>query len=106
MIDPNNPPKLNNVIKRFLILSPAVKAGLEPESQISDFEKEREIAKYVWKVIHKKTQKVYILKVIKKYEILEKNLLKQMNREIEIMYLTQTFFHYLPKSLKKEKKYR
>ena len=72
LIDPNNPPKLNNVIKRFLILSPAVKAGLEPESQISDFEKEREIAKYVWKVIHKKTQKVYILKVIKKYEILEK----------------------------------
>ena len=41
--DPSNPPKLNKVKKRCLILSPTVNAGLEPESKITDFEKEREI---------------------------------------------------------------
>ena len=87
MINPNNPPKLNNVKRRCLILSPTVNAGLEPESQISDFEKEREIGNCVWKVIHKKTKKVYFIKVIRKDKILEKSLLEQLNREIEIMYI-------------------
>ena len=68
--DPENPPKLNKVKKRCLMLSPTVNAGLEPESKISDFEKEREIGKggfgLVWKVLHKNTQKVYCIKVKKK----------------------------------------
>ena len=91
IVDPNNPPKLNKVKKRCLILSPTVNAGLEPESKISDFEKEREIGKggfgLVWKVIHKKTQKVYCIKVIQKQGIVEQKLVPQMNREIEIMYI-------------------
>ena len=89
--DPENPPKLNKVKKRCLMLSPTVNAGLEPESKISDFEKEREIGKggfgLVWKVLHKKTQKVYCIKVIEKKGIMEQKLVPQMNREIEIMYI-------------------
>ena len=89
--DPENPPKLNKVKKRCLMLSPTVNAGLEPESKISDFEKEREIGKggfgLVWKVLHKNTQKVYCIKVIEKKGIMEQKLVPQMNREIEIMYI-------------------
>ena len=89
--DPANPPKLNKIKKRCLILSPTVNAGLEPESKITDFEKEREIGKggfgLVWKVIHIKTQKVYCIKVIEKKGIIEQKLVPQMNREIEIMYI-------------------
>ena len=89
--DKNNPPQLNKIKKRCLILSPTINAGLEPESKISDFEKEREIGKggfgLVWKVIHKKTQKVYCIKVIQKQGIIEQKLVPQMNREIEIMYI-------------------
>ena len=91
VIDPENPPKVNKVKKRCLILSPTVNAGLEPESKITDFEKEKEIGKggfgLVWKVIHKKTQKVYCIKVIQKQGIMEQKLVPQMNREIEIMYI-------------------
>ena len=89
--DKDNPPKLNKVKKRCLILSPTVNAGLEPESKISDFEKEREIGKggfgLVWKVIHKKTQKVYCIKIIEKQGIIQQKLVDQMNREIKIMYI-------------------
>ena len=91
IIDKQNPPKVNKVKKRCLILSPTVNAGLEPESKITDFEKEKEIGKggfgLVWKVIHKKTQKVYCIKVIEKSGIIEQKLVDQMNREIEIMYI-------------------
>ena len=91
VIDPDSPPKVNKVKKRCLILSPTVNAGLEPESKITDFEKEKEIGKggfgLVWKVIHKKTQKVYCIKVIQKQGIMEQKLVPQMNREIEIMYI-------------------
>jgi serine/threonine protein kinase len=91
IVDPDNPPKLNKVKKRVLMLSPTVNAGLEPESKISDFEKEREIGKggfgLVLKVLHKKTQKVYCIKVIEKQGIMEQKLGDQMNREIEIMYI-------------------
>ena len=91
IVDPANPPKLNKVKKRCLILSPTVNAGLEAESKITDFEKEREIGKggfgLVWRVIHKKTQKVYCIKVIQKQGIIEQKLVPQMNREIEIMYI-------------------
>ena len=89
--DKNNPPQLNKVKKRCLILSPTVNAGLEPESKITDFEKDKEIGKggfgLVWKVTHKKTQKVYCIKVIEKSGIIQQKLEAQMNREIEIMYI-------------------
>ena len=91
IVDKENPPILNKVKKRVLILSPTVNAGLEPESKITDFEKEQEIGKggfgLVWKVIHKNTQKVYCIKVIQKSGIIEQKLVDQMNREIEIMYI-------------------
>ena len=89
--DKDNPPILNKVKKRCLILSPTVNAGLEPESKITDFEKDKEIGKggfgLVWKVTHKKTQKVYCIKVIEKSGIIQQKLVNQMNREIEIMYI-------------------
>ena len=89
--DPAHPPILNKVKKRCLILSPTVKAGLEPEGKITDFEREREIGKggfgLVWRVFHKKTKKVYCIKVIEKKGIIEQKLVDQMNREIEIMYI-------------------
>ena len=34
IIDKDNPPKVNKVKKRCLILSPTVNAGLEPENKI------------------------------------------------------------------------
>ena len=78
IVDKEHPPKLNKVKKRCLILSPTVNAGLEPESKITDFEKEKEIGKggfgLVWKVIQKSG-------------IIEQKLVDQMNREIEIMYI-------------------
>ena len=89
--DPTIPPELNEVKNRCLILSPTVKAGLEPESKITDFIKEKELRKCnngkIYIVIHKKTQKKYCLKEIEKQKIIEGNLLSQINREIEIMYL-------------------
>ena len=91
IVDKDNPPRLFKLKKRCLILSPTVNAGLEPESKITDFDKEREIGKggfgLVWRVIHRKTQKVYCIKVIEKLGIIQQNMVDQMNREIEIMYL-------------------
>ena len=89
--DKDNPPKLNKVKKRCLILSPTVNAGLEPECKLSDFIKDKEIGKggfgLVWKVNHKESGKVYCIKVIEKQGIIEQKLVEQMNREIEIMYI-------------------
>ena len=92
IFNPNFPPQINKIKKRCLMLSPTVNAGLEKECKISDFIKDpREIGKggfgSVWKVIHKKTQKIYCIKIIKKQGIIEQKLEEQMNREIEIMYL-------------------
>ena len=91
IIDKNNPPKVNKIKKRCLILSPTVNAGLEPECKLSDFIKDKEIGKggfgLVWRVIHKPTEKVYCIKVIEKSGIMEQKLVDQMNREIQIMYI-------------------
>ena len=86
------PLKLNKVKDRLLILSPTVRAGLERECNKSDFYREGEkfIGKggfgEVWKVIHKQTNKTYVIKVIDKISIFEQKLVYQMNREIEMMY--------------------
>jgi serine/threonine protein kinase len=86
------PLKLNKVKDRLLILSPTVRAGLERECNKSDFYREGEkfIGKggfgEVWKVIHKQTNKTYVIKVIDKISIFEQKLVDQMNREIEMMY--------------------
>jgi serine/threonine protein kinase len=84
---------LNKVKKRELILSPTVEKGLERECNKSDFfrEGERPIGKggfgEVWKVVHKQTNKTYVVKVIDKGNIQKQNMVDQMNREIEIMYV-------------------
>jgi serine/threonine protein kinase len=89
--NPKKAPLLQKVKNRLLILSPTVNAGLEKECTIADFDKEREIGKggfgSVWKVVHKATKKVYCVKIIGKQSIIEQQLVDQMNREIEIMYL-------------------
>lgn len=85
-------PMLNKIKNRLLILSPTVKAGLEKECSKSDFfrEGEKAVGKggfgEVWKVIHKATNKLYVIKVIDKKNIIEQKMVDQMNREIEIMY--------------------
>jgi len=92
IFNPDFPPQINKIKKRCLMLSPTVNAGLERECKMTDFIKDpRELGKggfgSVWKVIHKKTQKIYCIKIIKKQGIIEQKLEEQMNREIEIMYL-------------------
>ncbi len=85
-------PVINKVKNRLLLLSPTVKACLEAECQKTDFctEGPKALGKggfgEVWKVIHKKTHNVYVIKVIDKKNIIEQKLVEQMNREIEIMY--------------------
>ena len=85
-------PILNKVKKRLLILSPAVKAGLEREACKTDFEslEDKSIGKggfgSVWKVRHKVTKQIFAIKVINKESIVKQNMVEQTNREIEIMY--------------------
>lgn len=82
--------KLKN---RILFFSPTVKEGLESECRKEDFvsEGDKAVGKggfgQVWKVRHKETNRIYAIKVISKSTILESNMVSQMNREIEIMYM-------------------
>ena len=84
------PLKIKN---RVLFLSPTVKEGLESECKKEDFisEGEKAVGKggfgQVWKVRHKENNKIYAIKVISKTTIFETNMVSQMNREIEIMYM-------------------
>ena len=86
------PLKLNKVKNRQLILSPTVRLGLERECNKDDFYREDDsyIGKgafgEVWKVLHKQSNKKYVLKVMDKSSIKEQKLSDQINREIEIMY--------------------
>ena len=91
-ISKDNPQILNKVKQRLLILSPSVYKGLERECCKSDFYREGDKAigvggfGEVWKVIHKATNKLYVVKVIDKKNIIQQKMVEQMNREIEIMY--------------------
>ena len=84
------PLKIKNSV---LFLSPSVKEGLESECKKEDFisEGEKAVGKggfgQVWKVRHKENNKIYAIKVISKTTIFETNMVSQMNREIEIMYM-------------------
>ena len=83
---------LNNVKNRLLFLSPTVRTGLERECNKNDFYREGDsyIGKgafgEVWKVSHKMTGKIYVIKVMDKSIIKGQRLIDQINREIEIMY--------------------
>ena len=83
---------INKVKNRILKLSPSVKEGIERECTKEDFysEEDEAIGKggfgKVWKVCHKETEKVYVIKVMCKQNIISQKMTEQINREIEIMY--------------------
>jgi len=85
-------PVVNKIKNRLLFLSPTVKNCLEAECQKGDFstDGQKPLGKggfgEVWKVFHKKSNNIYVIKVIDKKNIIEQKLVEQMNREIEIMY--------------------
>ena len=82
----------NKVGVRILSLSPTVREGLEKESSKDDFfsEGDKPIGKggfgQVWKVRHKATGQIYVIKVMIKQNIIEQKMVGQINREVEIMY--------------------
>ena len=84
--------KLNKVKNRLLFLSPTVRTGLERECNKNDFFREGDsyIGKgafgEVWKVSHRQSNKIYVIKVMDKVAIKDQKLSDQINREIEIMY--------------------
>ena len=84
--------ELNEVKERLLILSPTVKRGLERECNKGDFYRCDDycIGKggfgEVWKVNHKKTNDLYVIKVLDKLKLKKQNLIEQLNLEIKIMY--------------------
>ena len=83
---------INRVKNRILFLSPSVREGLEKECCKEDFlsDGDRAIGKggfgQVWKVHHKSTGKIYVIKVMNKQNIIDQKMTEQINREIEIMY--------------------
>ena len=83
---------INNVKNRLLTLSPTVKAGIERECTKDDFysEDNKEIGRgaysHVWKVSHKNTGKIYVIKLMNKQKIIKQKIVEQINREVEIMY--------------------
>jgi serine/threonine protein kinase len=83
---------INKVKNRILHLSPTVREGLERECNKDDFfsEGDRAIGKgafgQVWKVRHKKTDKVYVIKVMNKQNIIEQKMGEHINLEVEILY--------------------
>jgi len=83
---------INKVKNRILSLSPSVKEGLERECTKDDFlsVEDKAIGKggfgRVWKVRYKDSDKVYVIKVMCKQNIIAQKMTEQINREIEIMY--------------------
>ena len=85
-------PVLNDVQKRYFLLSPTVELGFERECNKYDFIHQdkspigRGAFGEVWKVIHENSQKVYCIKMLDKRDIFEQKLINQINKEISIMY--------------------
>ena len=85
-------PVLNDVQKRYFILSPTVELGFERECNKYDFIHEgknpigRGAFGEVWKVTHENSKKVYCIKILNKRDIYEQKLINQINKEISIMY--------------------
>ena len=84
--------KIKKLKKRLLYLSPTVELGLERECIENDFELigNKPIGNgafgKVWKVIHINTKKEYCIKILNKRDIIEQKLIKQLNKELSIMY--------------------
>lgn len=85
-------PVLNDIQKRYFLLSPTVELGFERECNKYDFinENKSPLGKgafgEVWKVTHENSQKVYCIKILIKRDIFEQKLINQINKEISIMY--------------------
>ena len=85
-------PVLNDVQKRYFLLSPTVELGFERECNKYDFihENKNPIGRgafgEVWKVTHENSKKVYCIKILNKNDIFEQKLINQINKEISIMY--------------------
>ena len=84
--------ELNKVKERLLVLSPTVKRGLERECDKSDFYRcdDYYLGKggfgEVWKVNHKKSNDLFVIKVLDKKRLKSQKLIEQLNLEIKIMY--------------------
>ena len=92
MADKEKKQYINKVKNRILSLSPSVREGLERECTKDDFYsvEDKAIGKggfgRVWKVRYKDSDKVYVIKVMCKQNIIAQKMTEQINREIEIMY--------------------
>ncbi len=84
--------KTNTVKNRVLFLSPRVTSGQDREARKEDFESLSDsnigVGGFgrVYKVKHRKTGKIFAIKVVNKAKILENELGGQMKLEVEIMY--------------------
>ena len=88
----NNQNRINKISNRLFILSPVVINGKDIECSKSDFfqeEKEYINLGYIGKAIratHKKTNRLYSIKAIRKDKIVKVNFTNTLNKYIEIMY--------------------
>ena len=88
----NNQNRINKISNRLFILSPVVINGKDIECSKSDFfqeEKECINLGYIGKAIratHKKTNRLYSIKAIRKDKIVKVNFTNTLNKYIEIMY--------------------
>ena len=88
----NNLKNVQKIKNRLFILSPAVKEGKDIECTGNDFSQEKNdyinlgyIGKAI-KVLHKKTNRLYSIKAIKKDKIIKNKFLNSFNKLLEIMY--------------------
>ena len=88
----NSQKRINKISNRLFILSPVVKNGKDIECSKSDFfqeEKEYINLGYIGKAIkatHKKTNRLYSIKAIRKDKIIKVGFTNILNKYIEIMY--------------------
>lgn len=87
-----NEQNLNKITNRIFILSPAVSEGLDAECSKNDFNRDGDSSLEVgcfgkvWKVIHKLTGRVYVIKVIHKQKVIQKQLQNSINNQLKQMY--------------------
>lgn len=78
-------PILKKVKKRLLILCPAVEAGLVGKGGFGS----------IWKVNHKITKQIFIIKVINKDYIVKQNMVKHTNIQTEIMHKLENLYLHI-----------
>ena len=93
--------RINKISNRLFILSPVVREGKDIECSKSDFTQETTdyinlgyIGKAI-KATHKKTNRLYSIKAIRKDKILKVGFTSTLNKYIEVMYkVNHCFFFY------------